>query len=117
MITWFTHMLNRRFGGSLLGNSSGRLGFGATHFGNSFGVGGGGIAAFARLNLGSLLFTGGKNGVGPEGPPASGECKSMLLSTAFLRRGSLMLATEIEPPDDRPSEGEEYVGEMSILSS
>lgn len=116
-ITWFTQMLNRRLGGSLLGNSSGRLGFGATHLGSSFGVGGGsGGIAFVRLNLGSLGFTVGKNGLDPVDPGDSGEC-CMLLSIAFLRRGSLMLATEIGPPGDRPSEDDEYVGEISILSS
>lgn len=105
-------------GGSFLGNSSGKLGFGATHFGSSFGVvvGGGGIV-LVRLNRGSLGLTVGKNGLTPGGPPCSGECKCMLLSTAFRKRGSLMFAIDIGPPADRPSDGEEYVGEISIRSS
>lgn len=113
-------MLSRRLGGSFLGNSSGKLGFGAIHLGSSFGVvGGGGAIVFVRLNLGSFGLTVGKNGLGPVGPPDSGECRCMLLSTAFLKRGSLMFAIGMagSPPADRPSEGEEYDGEISILSS
>lgn len=89
-MTWFTQMLNRRLGGSFWADSRGKLGFGAMHLGNSFG---GGRFGFVRLNLGSFDFTVGKKGDGAD-PGESGECRSMLLSTAFRSRGSLMLATD-----------------------
>lgn len=103
IMTWFTQMLKRRLGGSFLADSSGRLGFGAMHLGNSFG---GGRLGLVRLNLGSFGFTVGKKGDEAD-PGESGECRSMLLSTAFLSRGSLMLETDTGgPTTDRPSDGE-----------
>lgn len=66
-------MLRRLLGGSFLGKSNGKFGFGATHRGNSLGVGAGGIGGFALFKRGSLGFMTGKNGFGLSGPKISGE--------------------------------------------
>lgn len=103
-----------------MGKSRGRFGFGATHRGSSFGIGAGGIGigTFTRFRRGSLAFAVGKNGFALSGPKGgSGECPCMLLSTAFLIRGSFMLTAGGAPLAARLSEGEEYVGEISIRSS
>lgn len=77
-------MLSRRFG-----NSNGRLGFGAIHFGNSFG--GGGAGGKERPKRGSFVLAGMLNRFTGSDGTWSGNGIPLEIAAAFRSLGSLII--------------------------